>query len=632
MPLGLKIKDIPLFAKTVYKLGLGNVAYVAWYRFTLKSGLRKLWFKQQGFSESINYFTETDRRTNYPESWKEKLFQDADKITKGEIRYYAYHWKEVGNPPNWFLNPFNGKRYPKKQKHWTDLPDFHPEVGDIKNVWEASRFEWVVTLARAYAVSGEKKYLNTLNDWIRDWARENPLNTGPNWKCGQEASIRVFNLLNAAYILNQWQTPTKGLSELVFLHLKRISGNIGYAIAQNNNHGTSEAAALFIGGCWLKEIGQRWFPTATKYAKQGRKWLENRVSRLIANEGSFSQHSVTYHRVMLDTLSFAEFWRQTLAEPMFTKSFYAKARAASHWLYLLVDGNSFDAPNLGSNDGALFLNTHSCNYRDFRPSVQLAKTLFADHPVYPDGEQNEALFWFKLNHPKKSRLHNINPSAKKKSTTLDNAYSIMQGQQSWALLRLPNYKHRPSHKDVFHLDLWHQGKNILCDSGSFSYNPGKEREYDYSSVKAHNTACFDDHEQMPRLGRFLVGGWIKEAKKVKFKASDDSGYWSGSYKDYNGNTHSRSVAWDKDTWVITDQFAGPFQNVNIGFNLMDGHYELSGHILNGTWGQITIEGAKQVYLSDSFYSKHYWAKEPGQRFIAEADEQNQITTTIKLIK
>jgi hypothetical protein len=47
------------------------------------------------------------------------------------------------------------RRWESPDQHWADLKDFHPEAGDIKNIWEASRFEWVVTLARAYAISGD---------------------------------------------------------------------------------------------------------------------------------------------------------------------------------------------------------------------------------------------------------------------------------------------------------------------------------------------------------------------------------------------------------------------------------------------------------------------------------------------
>ena len=54
----------------------------------------------------------------------------------------------------------------------------------------------------------------------------------------------------------------------------------------------------FIGG----KIG-------SKYEKVGRKLLEDRARKLICNDGTFSQYSIVYHRLMIDTYCFAETWR-----------------------------------------------------------------------------------------------------------------------------------------------------------------------------------------------------------------------------------------------------------------------------------------------------------------------------------
>ena len=624
MPTGLKIKDFPLLAKTVYKLGVGNVAYVVWYRFTLKSGLRRLWFKQQHFANATGYFVKQEKRADYPEAWEKKLLKEADKITKGQIRYYAYHWKDIGNPPHWFLNPFNGKQYPDKHKHWTELPDFHPQVGDIKNVWEASRFEWVVTLARAYAVTGHKKYLETLNDWIGDWAKENSFNTGPNWKCGQEASIRVFNLLNASCILKQWDNPSDALTELIYLHLKRISGNILYAIAQNNNHGTSEAAALFIGGCWLEKHSGKYFTEGKRFGKKGRKWLENRVKKLIAPQGSFSQHSVTYHRVLLDTLCFAEHWRSILDQPRFSETFYEKARAATNWLWMLTDEISGDAPNLGANDGAFFLNTHSCAYRNFRPSNQLAHALFLNERRYDEGPWDEPLFWFGI---KKKGLKKTNPE--RKSMVLDQAYAIMKNGNSWALFRLPDYRFRPSHNDVFHFDLWVEGKNVLCDSGTYSYHPQKQ-VYDFRSVEAHNTACFDNFDQMPRIGRFLLTNWIKPQKIYGPLSKEKESFIEGSYFDHRKNLHYRKISWSRKHWVIEDQFSGKYKRVKIGFNLNQAKCQIKGTTINCNFGDINVINPTGIKIEPCWISRIYGTKEEGKRISVEAGAAGQITTTITI--
>ncbi|NLO34623.1 MAG: hypothetical protein GX117_14940 [Candidatus Hydrogenedentes bacterium] len=221
------------------------MTYVAWYRFSLKSSLRKHFFSIRSFTEAGPFFHSVDAVIDFPDVWNGSLIQDAERIVQGYLRFFARHWQAVGAPPNWYLNSFNGKVWANQNRHWTELPDFHLDLGDIKHVWEASRFEWVVTLARAYAASGDGIYLDTLNQWLGDWAKHNPVNSGPNWKCGQEAAIRVFNLLLAAFILKQWLKPSPTLYEFVYRHLERINANIRYAIAQDNNHGISEAAVFW---------------------------------------------------------------------------------------------------------------------------------------------------------------------------------------------------------------------------------------------------------------------------------------------------------------------------------------------------------------------------------------------------
>ncbi len=81
--------------------------------------------------------------------------------------------------------------------HWSEIADFSAKVGDIKVVWEMSRFHWATVFARAWRISGDAHYLSAMQLWMEDWWRCNPPNTGPNWMCGQETSIRLINTLLA---------------------------------------------------------------------------------------------------------------------------------------------------------------------------------------------------------------------------------------------------------------------------------------------------------------------------------------------------------------------------------------------------------------------------------------------------
>jgi len=616
-----------LYIKLLFKLGIGNVLYIFWYRVTLKSGFRKQWFPIRTFQTNREVFIPSKVKTDFPEKWKKTLIEDADKILTGKIRYYAYHWKQIGNPPDWHLNPFDNSRYPNSTNHWTRLPDFHPETGDIKNIWEASRFDWLITLARAYRISGNNHYLTTINNWVKDWVNKNPLNIGPNWKCGQEASIRVINLMNTSLILNQNTKPTQELTNLIKSHLERISSNFLYSIVQDNNHGTSEAAALFIGGAWLEKNDPINSSKARIYVRKGRKWLENRVCKLIEKDGSFSQHSVNYHRLMLDTLSFCEIWRKKLMYPAFSSNFYSRAKAATNWLFQITDINSGLAPNFGANDGTLLNNLNSVNYRDFRPTIRLANASFFTTFQFFKNIKDESLWWLNQDSNK-----NNDKTAIKLNEVLPSGYVHLHGLSSWALLRFPYFRFRPSHNDVFHFDLWHNGNNILCDAGSYSYNPPiEESTINLKSVKHHNAVSFDGNEQMLKLSRFLLGKWLK-VHAVGNIETQSSGTisWKGSYFDNYKNKHQRKIVVENNIWIIEDTLEGNFKDAIIGFNINTLDCVLEKNKLTSPFGAFVLPEQSESSINETYISEYYFQKRKITRLNIRVSKPGKYKTIFNL--
>lgn len=477
------------------------------------------------------------------------------------------HWPSPVSsaPPNWFANPFTGRRVTQPERAWWQIPDFDPAVGDIKLVWELSRMDWVLAFTQ-HARNGDEETLNRLNVWLADWCTHNPPYRGPNWKCGQEASIRVMHLVMAAMILGQVQQPTPGLRDLVQLHLRRIAPTVQYAMAQDNNHGTSEAAALFIGGSWLAALG---VVEGAQWAHTGRRWLENRAARLIGSQGSFSQYSLNYHRVMLDTFCMAEVWRKHLGLPAFSALWQTRASAAAQWLHHMVNPMNGDGPNVGANDGARLLQLTDTNYRDYRPSVQLAMALFADQRAYPaDGPWSHSLRWLGI---PVSQAAAVKPG---NSVADDGGFAMLRRGAAMVMLRYPRFKFRPSQADALHLDLWLGGDNLLRDAGSYSYNTEPKWLNYFGGTVSHNTVQFDDRDQMPRLSRFLFADWLKTSFLEPLTEDAQTTRFGAGYRDPERASHQRRVSLADSYLRVMDEVAG-FRNCAVlRWRLMPGDWHL----------------------------------------------------------
>jgi hypothetical protein len=533
-------------------------------------------------------------------------------------------------PPDWLANPLTGQRMPLPKRPWWKIPDFDPAVGDIKLIWELSRMDWVLALAQRMR-QGESGSEKRLNAWLANWCEQNPPYRGPNWKCGQEASIRVMHLACAAMFLGQARETLKSLHELVALHLQRIAPTVQYAMSQNNNHGTSEAAALFVGGSWLRVLGDA---RGAGWETTGRKLLENRAIRLIGAQGTFSQYSLNYHRLMLDTLCMAECWRQHLSLPAFSTRWRAKALVATQWLHALTDPNTGDGPNVGANDGARLLQLDNTPYRDFRPSVQLAMVLFAGRRAYDaEGTWNHALHWLGVALPQ-----DIAPAPGSRQAD-DGGFMVLRRGAAMALLRYPRFAFRPSQADALHLDLWVNGQACLRDAGTYSYNTEQGWLNYFGGVAGHNTVQFDAREQMPRLSRFLLGNWLRTdvIESIETHAHFTSG--GAGYHDTAGALHHRHVQLEDGLLRVRDRVQGFSRSAVLRWRLAPGEWQLydvqnspSGHrrsLHNGQGHTLTVTAdmpLARFEIMQGWESLHYLEKTPVPVLELEVSQSGSLTT------
>ena len=580
--------------KTYWKLGLSNLFLVSFYRFQLKSS----WFKYAlpiskpivGDFFSGSFISNVD--INRP--------KDASSLLEGKMRYFSHQLFDVMSPPNWFIDPESNGIFPN-DKHWSSIDDF--SNGDIKLVWEASRFQWLVLASQGRVSTKDSSYIDLMNFWLSDWSKNNPTNQGVNWKCGQEASIRVINLLVSCYVLGELKNPQKSLIKMITEHCNRISKTLHYAIAQDNNHGTSEASALFIASSWLDSIEES-NNKSRRWLKISRNNLEERVNNLVLDDGSFSQYSTNYHRLFLDSISLVEFFRAKFDQDRFSEQYESKIGLAVDWLWQLTDSKTGNIPNLGANDGAQLLQLSSKDYRDFRPSIQFSSVLFKNYRLYEDNDCDGILNWLNID------LKNIPYKNKNKQSKIfkDGGYVSIIGESCKGLFHYPAFEFRPNQADFLHLDIMDSGETIIGDGGSYSYNKGSRWLNYFSGIESHNTIQFDHSEPMPRLGRFLFGEW-PETKYWEFKYDKKSTTVSAKYTDYLGRSHMREISVENRVWTINDKISGFSDCATLRWRLHKSDWAINDNQVVSNKAKINIQVDKdkiqEINLTEGFESVYY---------------------------
>ena len=136
-------------------------------------------------------------------------------------------------------------------------------VGDIKQIWEPSRHQYLTVLAAAYAVTGDERYAERVAAHLRSWWAANPPLRGVHWTSGIELGIRLLSWVWVRRLLDGWpgaaalfEDNPVALSQI--WHHQRWLAAFPSRGSSANNHVVAEAAGQFAAACafgWFPVLG-----------------------------------------------------------------------------------------------------------------------------------------------------------------------------------------------------------------------------------------------------------------------------------------------------------------------------------------------------------------------------------------
>lgn len=547
------------------------------------------------------------------EKSKENLIRIADNACKGIIRGFSSIDLNYGQPIDWQLNPLTGQRCSENIK-WYKIPDFDRNRGDIKVIWEASRFSHFITLARAYILTEDVKYYEAFREQLNEWLRANRYSYGANYKCGQECSLRMVNALLAYSVFYKagivTDADTSNIKDLVDRCYRKVLSNFFYAHkCIKNNHTISELMGMIVGA---------WCCEDKKQIEKAYHILDDVIDEQFTEDGGYKQFSFNYQRLALQDMEVIFSLSKRIGKSIDEKNIGKIAKAVM--LMYQCQDESGDMPNYGSNDGALIFPVTFCDYRDFRPVINTINALVNGNRLYRNGLHQEELIWF--SNGKKIEEYPYKEVIRGSFGFNKAGLFTLRDKNSWMMMVSNDYKSRPAHMDQNHVDLWLQGKNILCDAGTYSYDSDTGRVL----VKniSHNTVLVENRDQMNTYGPFMIYKWTQR-KKIEFNENEaESTILSG-----NGYTHKRKLRKISNGYEIADIVDTGYKVLfHTSCDIVQNENELV--LKNEGEDCCKISTTGTVSFKAAERSKYYLRKEPVTCIIIDGKKNNEVVTRIAL--
>ena len=623
----LILKQYKLFKGLMFEYGLEWVFYRLLYNIKLKvlriyPGM-ELVFEREIAAQRVDLIdldldAIKQHLCNLPVHLKERIICDADQAMNGIIQGFSSIQIDYGHPINWQLNPIT-RRAASTQKKWYEICDFDEDRGDIKVIWEASRFTHFFCFARAYLITEDIKYYQAFSQQLEQWLNNNPYGFGANYKCGQECALRMMNLLLVYSVFGDRVSAQdhKNLIECISRNYKKILSNFFYARkCIKNNHVLSEIIGRII-GAWCCE-NRKDFAEAVKM-------INEEIQSQFFCDGGYIQFSFNYQRMVFQLVEFL-FKVSEKADNILSMETKELILHSVDMLYQVQDARDGRLPNYGHNDGSLIFPVSSSEYLDYRPTLNSLHALLTGCVLYPSGIYDEELLWFG------NRTDYRMKHALRTSRAFPHAgLYVLRSEKSHAMICLNHYKTRPAHMDGLHFDLWYQGDNIFCDSGTYSYVEPEGQKL--ALTDGHNTVKVNGKEQMDRRGAFWMINWTK-SKEVSFGPE----CFSGKMLSGNGYEHQRKVYSVAEGWRLEDRVDGDISSYALRFHTPYSVRQIdtaSFQIYDGDriYCLIQFYAKAGIYLAEeSCHSTHYLKKEKNYCISAEFKKhlESKVITRITL--
>lgn len=570
----------------------------------------------------------------------------SERILDGKLDVFRLEGYQLGNPPQWNRDPLTGTQPPLTFGPTLNYRD-EKLVGDIKYLWEPSRHLHLVTLAQAWKLTQEERYLEGIANHLESWLDQAPYLHGPHWSSSLELGIRLINWSLV------WRL-TDGASQPPFLN-KKLRQRWLQSIYQHahfirwhfsgfssaNNHLIGEAAGLYAAA-----VTWPIWPKMASWKKVAKNILIEEALHQNAPDGVNREQAISYQQFVLDFLLIPGLMGEELKEP-FPKEYWRRIEHMLEFVEAIMDVGG-NLPMIGdADDGYAVRLSQEIDFDCYRSLMATGSVIFSRKDLQEGaGRLDHKTQWLlgKKGEQAFARLKN--------SETIDRKDATSFSQGGYFILSKDPGKPREihvvmdaaplgflslaahGHADALSLTLSIMGKPFLIDPGTYAYHTQKKwRDY-FRGTSAHNTLRVDGEDQSLSGGNFM---WRHHAQiqDVQWETSDHHDRLRASHDGYkrlpHPVIHRRDVTLDKERDIlrITDRLESDGSHLIERFWHFDPHCKV--RILGNMMVLVERDGI-QIELhspsKETLIHIHRGEEDPPLGWISNRFDVKEPTTTV----
>ena len=500
-------------------------------------------------------------RQRFPKETDE-IIGHAERICNHQFDLLGYESLDYGQEIDWHRDRVHKKQAPRKPGFQIRYLDF-AEVGDSKITWELNRHQHLVTLAKAFRLTGDEKYSTELFRQWKYWHRENPYPIGTNWASSLEVAFRSISWLWVySLMLGSGAMRADFRSQLcrkLAVSARHIECHLSTYFSANT-HLLGEGAALFFIGTLCPEL-----PRANQIQQHGWEILQQAAERQVREDGLHFEQSTYYHVYALDfflhSTVLASLNGIPIPDPL--------NRIVERMLEALcLLGRSGPVPRLGDDDGGRLFDPQRNRTVHLLDPLATGAVLFGrgDFKTVAGGFREESLWLLgEAGVVEFDRLPAVSPACNSTAFPNSGLYLMASDDLQRQLVIDAGPQGADSaghgHADALSVTANAGGRPLLIDPGTFEYvGENSEERNRFRGSRAHNTLVIDGMDQSEPNGPF---SWMSlpNVHAEKWINGETFDLFVGSHDGYTRLpepvVHRRFVFSLKSRfWLVRDQALG----------------------------------------------------------------------------